>query len=171
MPDVRLTGIGMTSARTRDRLVQRLREQGIANLQVLDRIRNELRTRKFLPVLFDFEKPSTRDLTQTIRTLAHLSRFVIADLTNAKSIPQELLAIVELLPNVPVQPLLLEGEPAYAMFEHFLSYPSVLDPVVYANEGILIANLETAVIDPAERKANEPPRTWRPKRLGNPASS
>ena len=30
----------MTSARTRDRLVQRLREQGIANMSVLDRIRN-----------------------------------------------------------------------------------------------------------------------------------
>ena len=40
MADVRLAGIGMTSARTRDRLVQRLREQGIANLAVLDRIRN-----------------------------------------------------------------------------------------------------------------------------------
>jgi protein-L-isoaspartate(D-aspartate) O-methyltransferase len=40
MPDVRFTGIGMTSARTRDRLVQRLREQGISNLAVLDRIRN-----------------------------------------------------------------------------------------------------------------------------------
>ena len=40
MTDVRLSGIGMTSARTRDRLVQRLREQGIANLAVLDRIRN-----------------------------------------------------------------------------------------------------------------------------------
>jgi len=40
MTDVRLAGIGMTSARTRDRLVQRLREQGIANLAVLDRIRN-----------------------------------------------------------------------------------------------------------------------------------
>jgi protein-L-isoaspartate(D-aspartate) O-methyltransferase len=40
MADVRLSGIGMTSARTRDRLVQRLREQGIANLAVLDRIRN-----------------------------------------------------------------------------------------------------------------------------------
>jgi protein-L-isoaspartate(D-aspartate) O-methyltransferase len=36
----RLAGIGMTSARTRDRLVQRLREQGITNLAVLDRIRN-----------------------------------------------------------------------------------------------------------------------------------
>jgi protein-L-isoaspartate(D-aspartate) O-methyltransferase len=40
MPDLRLSGIGMTSARTRDRLVQRLREQGIANLAVLERIRN-----------------------------------------------------------------------------------------------------------------------------------
>ena len=36
----RFAGIGMTSARTRDRLVQRLRDQGIANLAVLDRIRN-----------------------------------------------------------------------------------------------------------------------------------
>ncbi len=40
MADVRLAGIGMTSARTRDRLVQRLREQGIANLAVLERVRN-----------------------------------------------------------------------------------------------------------------------------------
>jgi protein-L-isoaspartate(D-aspartate) O-methyltransferase len=40
MADLRLAGIGMTSARTRDRLVQRLREQGISNLSVLERIRN-----------------------------------------------------------------------------------------------------------------------------------
>jgi protein-L-isoaspartate(D-aspartate) O-methyltransferase len=40
MVDLRFTGIGMTSARTRDRLVQRLREQGISNLSVLERIRN-----------------------------------------------------------------------------------------------------------------------------------
>jgi protein-L-isoaspartate(D-aspartate) O-methyltransferase len=33
-------GIGMTSARTRDRLVQRLQEQGIHDLRVLERIRN-----------------------------------------------------------------------------------------------------------------------------------
>ncbi len=36
----RLSGIGMTSARTRERLVQRLLEQGIADERVLDRIRN-----------------------------------------------------------------------------------------------------------------------------------
>ena len=40
MPDLRFSGIGMTSARTRDRLVQRLREQGITSLAVLDRVRN-----------------------------------------------------------------------------------------------------------------------------------
>ena len=40
MTDPRFSGIGMTSLRTRDRLVQRLRDQGITNLTVLDRIRN-----------------------------------------------------------------------------------------------------------------------------------
>jgi protein-L-isoaspartate(D-aspartate) O-methyltransferase len=36
----RISGIGMTSARTRERLVQRLQEQGITEARVLDRIRN-----------------------------------------------------------------------------------------------------------------------------------
>ncbi len=40
MTDSRFAGIGMTSARTRDRLVQRLRDQGITNLAVLDRVKN-----------------------------------------------------------------------------------------------------------------------------------
>ena len=40
MNDPRHTGIGMTSARTRERLIQRLMEQGIQNPQVLDRIRS-----------------------------------------------------------------------------------------------------------------------------------
>jgi protein-L-isoaspartate(D-aspartate) O-methyltransferase len=35
-----IQGIGMTSARTRERLVQRLTEHGISNLQILDRVRN-----------------------------------------------------------------------------------------------------------------------------------
>ena len=39
MEGPRLSGIGMTSARTRERLVQRLLEQGIKDQRVLDRIR------------------------------------------------------------------------------------------------------------------------------------
>jgi protein-L-isoaspartate(D-aspartate) O-methyltransferase len=40
MMDPRRSGIGMTSARTRERLVQRLMEQGIKSPAVLDQIRN-----------------------------------------------------------------------------------------------------------------------------------
>ena len=40
MTDLRLSGIGMTSARTRERLVQRLKDNGIRNPAVLDRIRS-----------------------------------------------------------------------------------------------------------------------------------
>src|SRR3982074_1238893 len=39
MSDPRLSGIGMTSARTRERLIQRLQEQRITDSRVLDRIR------------------------------------------------------------------------------------------------------------------------------------
>ena len=61
---------------------------------VLDALREELRRRDYLPILFDFEKPGSRDLTETISTLAHMARFVIADITGARSILQELERIV-----------------------------------------------------------------------------
>ena len=78
--------------------------------EILDALRTALRNHGYSPVLFDFEKPASRDLTETIRTLAGLARFVIADITDAKSIPQELMAIVPSYPSVPVQPVLLSSQ-------------------------------------------------------------
>lgn len=40
MNDLHVNGIGMTSQRTRDRLIGRLQDQGIANFEVLDAIRS-----------------------------------------------------------------------------------------------------------------------------------
>lgn len=40
-------------------------------MPVLQAIRDELRTRDYLPVLFDFDKPASRDLTETVSTLAY----------------------------------------------------------------------------------------------------
>ena len=122
---------------------------------VLDSIREELRKRDYLPVLFDFAKPVRRDLTETISILAHMARFIVADITDAKSIPQELERIVPGLPSVPVQPLLLACQHEYGMFEHFRRYPWVLEPVLYDNQQQLLADLATNVIGPAEAKASE----------------
>jgi hypothetical protein len=110
--------------------------------RVLDQIKTLLRVRGYVPILFDFEGPSSRDLTETVRTLAHLSRFVVADLTDPSSIPHELQAIVPDLPSVPVQPVIREGETPYGMFEHLERYPSVLPLREYAEatiEGVLHA--------------------------------
>jgi uncharacterized protein YjbI with pentapeptide repeats len=120
---------------------------------VLDALREQLRKRNYLPILFDFSVPATRDITETISLLARMARFVVADITDAKSIPQELSIIVPDLPSVPVQPLLLEGSAEYGMFEHFRRYPWVLETYTYPSSERLIASLAERVIGPAESYA------------------
>jgi hypothetical protein len=128
---------------------------------ILDAIRDELRKRNYLPVLLDFEKPASRDLTETVRTLAHLARFIIADITEPRSIPQELQAIVPDL-AVPVQPLLLEGSTGeYGMFQDLRKYDWVLEVHRYDSLEGLLASLGDKVITPAEAKAKE----WEKRRL------
>jgi hypothetical protein len=122
---------------------------------VLDAIRKELRRRDYLPIIFDFDKPSSRNITETVSTLAHIALFVIADITDAKSIPQELQRIVPSLPSVPVQPLLHSSFNEYAMFRDFFDYPTVLRPHRYDDLDKLLSSLEERVIVPAATKAKE----------------
>jgi uncharacterized protein YjbI with pentapeptide repeats len=122
---------------------------------VLDSLRDELRKRNYLPVLFDFDKPASRNLTETVSTLAHMARFVIADITDVRSIPQELMAIVPHLPSVPVQPLLLASDKEYGMFLDFRAYPWVLEPFVYDDQEMLLASFNEKVITPAEEKVQK----------------
>jgi uncharacterized protein YjbI with pentapeptide repeats len=122
---------------------------------VLDAIRNELRKHDYLPILFDFDKPESRDLTETVSILAHMSRFIIADITDARSIPQELQAIVPHLPSVPVQPLILNSAYQYGMFEHFRRYPWVLAAFQYDSIEQLLSAFAEHVIAPAEARIRE----------------
>jgi uncharacterized protein YjbI with pentapeptide repeats len=125
---------------------------------VLDAIRGAIRQYGYLPILFDFAGPSSRDTQETILTLAGLARFIIADITDPKSVPQELASIVPSLPSVPVQPLLQAGYEPWGMYDHIKRYPWVLPTFFYENQDALIAELALKVIAPAEAKADEQAR-------------
>lgn len=121
---------------------------------VLDAIREHLRERDYVPVLFDFDKPASKDLTGTVETLARLARFIIADLTDPASIPHELATLAPHLRRTPIRPLLLAGSPKYALFDDLSSYPWVLATYEYTGADALVASLSD-VITPAEDKARE----------------
>jgi uncharacterized protein YjbI with pentapeptide repeats len=122
---------------------------------VLDALREALRIHGYLPILFDLEMPVDRDFTETMSTLAHLSRFIIADLTDPSSIPYELQAIIPSL-AVPVQPILEASKREYTLFRDFINrYHWVLPTHLYTDTANLIATLKEQVLDPAETKVQE----------------
>jgi hypothetical protein len=123
-------------------------------LPVLEAIRQRLRHMNLLPVLFDFEK-SYQTTVETVQALAHLARFVIADLTDAKSVLQELRGIVPERPTLAVQPILLASQEEPGMFDFFRAYHWVLGPYRFKDTEHLLSNLETEVVTPAMVKANE----------------
>jgi uncharacterized protein YjbI with pentapeptide repeats len=118
---------------------------------VLDKIKEHLKNRDLVPIIFDFEPPHSRDLKETIVTLAHLAKFIIADITDPKSIPMELMAIVPNLPSVPVKPIILTGEKPWAMFSALTRYPWVLSIFEYKDVEYLLANIDINIIGSAER--------------------
>ncbi|RWC00583.1 MAG: pentapeptide repeat-containing protein [Mesorhizobium sp.] len=53
--------------------------------EVLDMLREELRRRDRTPIIFDFDKPGRRNLTDTVKLLAQMVRYIIVDLSDPKS--------------------------------------------------------------------------------------
>lgn len=123
---------------------------------VLDAIRSELGRLGFVPIMFDFDRPAQRDFTETVKTLAGLSRFIIADITNPKSTPLELQAT---MPDymIPFVPIIQESEEPFAMFRDLRQkYGAwVLDVLKYDSPENLIKVLERAVVRPALAKGEE----------------
>jgi uncharacterized protein YjbI with pentapeptide repeats len=123
---------------------------------VLERLRDKLRDIGFVPIVFNFDKPETKDFTETVRLLCNLSHFVIVDITNPRSAPLELQATV---PDymVPFAPILQQGEEPFAMFVDLQNkYDWVLKTIIgYPSVDRLLEVLEDEIIKPAERKFNE----------------
>jgi hypothetical protein len=125
-------------------------------IEILERLRVKLRDLGYAPMVFNFDKPETKDFTETVRLLAGLSKFVIVDITKPRSAPLELQATV---PDymVPFAPILQEGQEPFAMFVDLQNkYDWVLKPVIsYPSVDRLIGVLEERIVRRAEAKFNE----------------
>ncbi|MFZ1884733.1 MAG: pentapeptide repeat-containing protein [Rhodoplanes sp.] len=125
-------------------------------IAILERLREKLRSLGFVPMVFNFDKPETKDFSETVRLLAGLSHFVIVDITNPRSAPLELQATV---PDymVPFAPILEKGQDSFSMFVDLQNkYDWVLKPVIaYSSVDRLIEVLEDKIVRPAEAKFNQ----------------
>ena len=109
--------------------------------EILNALRDKLSGMDYLPIIFDFVKPTDRDFTETVLTLACLSKFVIIDLTDPSSSPHESKTTIPDL-EIPFLPIIQEGQREYAMFKNFKKYPWVLEGKTYKNKDDLIQNIE-----------------------------
>jgi uncharacterized protein YjbI with pentapeptide repeats len=123
--------------------------------KVLAALREELRKRDYVPILFDFKPSTNLDVTETIKVLAGLARFVIADMTDATDVRVELHNIIEDFTSLAVQPILLKGQPEFVSLSHRKKYPWLLPTFEYESLEDLLANLGTSVIPRAEEKVLE----------------
>jgi hypothetical protein len=119
---------------------------------VLDAVREALRSHPngYIPVLFAFEPQRDERVLETVKALANLARFVIADLADPQVVRSELTYMIPSVPTVPVQPI-MQGDadlpPEYAAWA---LYPSFLPVYRYANLSHLFAGLTDAVLAPVE---------------------
>jgi hypothetical protein len=122
---------------------------------VLSQISEKLRELNYLPFIFDFEKSKRQDFTETVKTLAGLSRFIIADITSPKSVPLELQAI---LPDymIPLVPIIQESEEPFSMFTVLQNkYDWVLPVIEYDSINTLLKVFDSAIVIPAVNKSKE----------------
>jgi uncharacterized protein YjbI with pentapeptide repeats len=126
-----------------------------SRIEVLERLREALRQRGYVPIVFNFNKPETKDFTETVRILAGLSKFVIADITNPKSAPLELQATMPEI-TVPFQPIIEDGQTAFAMLEDMQrKYDWVFPTLRYSWLDRLIETLDDEIVGPAEAKFSQ----------------
>jgi hypothetical protein len=124
---------------------------GSGGIEVLQAIAAKLREEKYLPIIFDFERPQDRNYTETIKTLAGMARFVIADLSGP-SVPQELYATVPHF-KIPFVPIIEASRKPFAIAVDLFEYPWVINPpVTFTTMKELIQLMPARIIAPAEEK-------------------
>jgi len=123
-------------------------------LELLRAVAQRLREEKYLPIIFDFDRPDGRDYTETVKTLVGLSRFVIVDLSGP-SVPQELYATVPHF-DIPFVPIIQAGRDTFSMVRDLFMYPWFLSPIIeFGAKEELIELMPSRIISPAEERHKE----------------
>ena len=124
---------------------------------VLNGLRDKLREFNLLPIVFDFDRPTDKDYTETVQTLASMSLFVIADVTSPKSTPLELEATAKQfkIPFLPIIDTSVDSHPFSMLDDLQKNYHWVLPTLGYDLKEKLLDNIKVTIIDRALKKHNE----------------
>lgn len=96
-------------------------------LERLYEMRDWFLEQNYLPMIFDFERPSNLDLTETIITLSGLSKVVVADLSG-DSVPLELQAILN---NFTKPVIVYHDQAPFSMIKDLKRKNKYLDEIKY----------------------------------------
>lgn len=115
-------------------LLGRFKEGGLERLYAM---REWLQRKGYMAMIFDFARPDNLSLTETVVTMAGLSKFVVVDLSGS-SVPAELQAILGQIKK----PVLACGDP-YALFPDLADQTSLV--VVEGDDSNLLSDLEDSL--------------------------
>lgn len=119
---------------------------------VLDALARALKSRHFVPIVFDFSRPEHTDLIETVVLLAGMSAFVIVDITDPRSTPMELQAIAPTF-GVPIVPIVQSEQREFGSFPSLRKLFWVLRTVRYTTVDDLITRLDGSIIEPARARS------------------
>jgi hypothetical protein len=103
-------------------------------LERLYSMREWFQSKGYMPMVFDFARPDNLSLTETVVTMAGLSKFVVVDLSGP-SVPAELQAILSQIKK----PVLALGGP-YALFPDLADQTSVIS--IQVEDSKLLSGLQ-----------------------------
>lgn len=121
---------------------------------ILEAIRGHLRDSGYVPIIFDFDGPQSQDVGEMVLTLALLSGMVICDITDPRSVPGELQAIVPHR-KIPTATLIQKDQEPYGMLAGLRGYPWLLPTYTYQDINDVVTVLRERVLPDAKTKADE----------------
>jgi len=127
-------------------------------LKILEAIQEHLarHPNRYIAELFTYRRPESRDLVESVVGFAALSRFIIADLSEPRSIQSELEAIVPRFLSVPVVPVINRTGKEWATFSSLQREQNVIKPTLrYRDLDDLLSKLVDEIVPMAEAKRLE----------------